>query len=457
MEQLRAVHLRMVEAVLGGEGLDGVAELAAGGRRDGRDRGAAARRGGGSGPGGRRCRAAPLRGERARTGRSRPAGRRGRGADRDRRRRSSAPCCCWAPRRRRAEALEFLHVAAVACLTEVAVEEATAEVEQNLRGSFLEDLAVAADLDADEVAAPRGAGSGATCRGAPSRCAPSCHGSAAARVATIAGEYPGALAQHIDGAGIGRVYALLPAARRAPSDAVHRAAPGDAAAAPRHGRPVVVLRRLGRLRPRDPGGRAGARRPAPVGRRRSPRTSGPAPTGCCSASWRRTPRRSGRSTRTRSRRSSRTTTQYWTDLVGTLSPTWSSNCNMNATAAAIYAHRHTVAYRLERVQRAHGPGSAVVRGSGAAGPGLEGVPDHRASAAPLERRIEGVVPPAREVARCRYARRARADHLPHWRSSSDQARRIEHPPSWVPPDARHGSRPRQPRLLSPRPRSRART
>src|SRR5256885_1893338 len=41
--------------------------------------------------------------------------------------------------------------------------------------------------------------------------------------------------------------------------------------------------------------------------------------------------------------------QYRTDLVGTLEAYLDQNCNMNATAAAIYAHRHTVAYRLERV------------------------------------------------------------------------------------------------------------
>ena len=40
--------------------------------------------------------------------------------------------------------------------------------------------------------------------------------------------------------------------------------------------------------------------------------------------------------------------QYATDLVGTLEAYLEQNCNMNATAAAIYAHRHTVAYRLER-------------------------------------------------------------------------------------------------------------
>jgi DNA-binding PucR family transcriptional regulator len=42
--------------------------------------------------------------------------------------------------------------------------------------------------------------------------------------------------------------------------------------------------------------------------------------------------------------------QYRTDLVGTLEAYLEQNCNMNATASAIYAHRHTVAYRLERVK-----------------------------------------------------------------------------------------------------------
>src|SRR6185312_2880432 len=49
------------------------------------------------------------------------------------------------------EAAEFLHLAAVASLTEVAVEEAREEVEENLRGSFLEDLRARPDLEGDEV------------------------------------------------------------------------------------------------------------------------------------------------------------------------------------------------------------------------------------------------------------------------------------------------------------------
>ena len=46
--------------------------------------------------------------------------------------------------------------------------------------------------------------------------------------------------------------------------------------------------------------------------------------------------------------------QYATDLVGTVEAYLANNCNMNATAQAIHAHRHTVAYRLERVRELSG-------------------------------------------------------------------------------------------------------
>jgi DNA-binding PucR family transcriptional regulator len=45
---------------------------------------------------------------------------------------------------------------------------------------------------------------------------------------------------------------------------------------------------------------------------------------------------------------------YGTDLVATLESYLEHNCNMNATAAAVYAHRHTIAYRLERVRELTG-------------------------------------------------------------------------------------------------------
>ena len=50
-----------------------------------------------------------------------------------------------------ADAGEYLHVAAVAALTEVAVAEARDETEQNLRGSFLEELLTRDDLDAADI------------------------------------------------------------------------------------------------------------------------------------------------------------------------------------------------------------------------------------------------------------------------------------------------------------------
>jgi DNA-binding PucR family transcriptional regulator len=46
--------------------------------------------------------------------------------------------------------------------------------------------------------------------------------------------------------------------------------------------------------------------------------------------------------------------QYTTDLLATLEAYLAQNCNMNATAQAIYAHRHTVSYRLERVRELTG-------------------------------------------------------------------------------------------------------
>jgi DNA-binding PucR family transcriptional regulator len=46
--------------------------------------------------------------------------------------------------------------------------------------------------------------------------------------------------------------------------------------------------------------------------------------------------------------------QYRTDLVPTLESYLAHNGNMNATAAAVFAHRHTIAYRLDRVRELTG-------------------------------------------------------------------------------------------------------
>jgi DNA-binding PucR family transcriptional regulator len=46
--------------------------------------------------------------------------------------------------------------------------------------------------------------------------------------------------------------------------------------------------------------------------------------------------------------------RYRADLLATLEAYLAHDCNMNATARAIYAHRHTVAYRLDRVKELTG-------------------------------------------------------------------------------------------------------
>ena len=55
--------------------------------------------------------------------------------------------------------------------------------------------------------------------------------------------------------------------------------------------------------------------------------------------------------------------QYRSELLATLEAYLAQDCNMNATARAIIAHRHTVAYRLDRVRELTGldPGSSADR------------------------------------------------------------------------------------------------
>ena len=55
--------------------------------------------------------------------------------------------------------------------------------------------------------------------------------------------------------------------------------------------------------------------------------------------------------------------QYRSELLGTLESYLANDCNMNATARSIFAHRHTVAYRLDRVRELSGldPGSSADR------------------------------------------------------------------------------------------------
>jgi sugar diacid utilization regulator len=356
VERLRAVHLEMVDAVLGGDGLAKVAALAA----DAAGApvaiviprlGAAV--------------AAPAAGEEDLATLRRYV------ADRVKDRPAQVPPMVGAevpimsgddtvgavlmligPTPPGPEAGDFLHLAAVASLTEVAVEEAKEEVEQNLRGSFLEDLRSRPDLEPREVVRRAGRLGCDLSRGAVVLCAELTTDRPRHVVATIAEDHPGALAQHMDG----RVYALLPAVGGddAPERTLERARRlaerlrqhGTVGLSSFYADPAEFGRAIQEaelvldvLRQSDGGGwdsdlrdigtgtyrllfRVLASHPEEV---RSFYEDTVAPI-------------------------VRYDDQYRTDLVGTLESYLDQNCNMNATAAAIYAHRHTVAYRLERVK-----------------------------------------------------------------------------------------------------------
>jgi sugar diacid utilization regulator len=356
VERLRAVHLEMVDAVLGGDGLDKVAALAA----DAAGApvaiviprlGAAV--------------AAPAAGEEDLATLRRYV------ADRVKDRPAQVPPTVGAevpimsgddivgavlmllgPTPPGPEAGDFLHLAAVASLTEVAVEEAKEEVEQNLRGSFLEDLRSRPDLEPREVVRRAGRLGCDLSRGAVVLCAELTTDRPRHVVATIAEDHPGALAQHMDG----RVYALLPAVG------------GDDA-------PERTLERARRLAERlrqhgtvglssfyaDPAEFGRAIQEAELVLDVLRQSDAPIAQDIGTGTYRLLFRvLASHPEEVRSFYEDtvapivRYDDQYRTDLVGTLESYLDQNCNMNATAAAIYAHRHTVAYRLERVKELTG-------------------------------------------------------------------------------------------------------
>jgi DNA-binding PucR family transcriptional regulator len=351
VERLRSVHLRMVDAVLSGEGLGRVAELAA--EAAGSPvaiviprLGPAALSPGASADVGALRRYV---GDRAR-GRpaSVPAGIGG-----------EVPIASGDETIGRVlllgepdeEGLEFLHLAAVACLTEVAVEEAREEVEQNLRGSFLEELRSRPDMDPAEIVRRAGRLGCDLSHGAVVLCAELTTDRPRHVVATIAGEYPGALAQHMED----RVYAVLPAET---PESTQAAARELATRLQRHGI-VGVSSFYG-----DPAELSRAIQEAELVLdvlRRSDGESGPIPEDIGRGTYRLLFRvLASHPEEVRSfyedtvAPAVRYDDQYATDLVGTLEAYLDRNCNMNATAAAIYAHRHTVAYRLDRVKELTG-------------------------------------------------------------------------------------------------------
>jgi hypothetical protein len=241
------------------------------------------------------------------------------------------------------DAGNYLHMAAIAALTEVAVAEARDETEQSLRGSFLEEVLSRPELEAGEVerrALRLGfeldAGYVALCADAGGR-------GPGRLTAALMAEVPGALVQAVGA----RVHALLPgepqharrvAARLGRHAAVgvssHRSGAADVRRALEEAELVLGVTAAGGGPPGDEIGqstyrllfRVLASHPQEV---RSFYDDTVAPLVGYDE-------------------------QYSTDLLGTLSAYLDNNCNMAATAAAIHAHRHTVGYRLDRVKELTG-------------------------------------------------------------------------------------------------------
>jgi len=254
-----------------------------------------------------------------------------------------------------AGAADFLHLAAVASLTEVAIEDARDEVEESLRGSFIEDLRARPDTEPTELAR-RAARLGCNLQaGVVALCVEVSSERPRQVMATIASEHPGALAQHLDG----RVYALLPAL------------PGGAGVTDPETTVAAARRLAGRLGRHGPVGVsshcAGAAELARTVEEAElvlevVRQSGAPMEDDMEGGTYRLLFRVLASHPEEIRSFYEDTVaplvryddQYATDLVGTLGAYLEQNCNMNATAAAIYAHRHTVAYRLERVRELTG-------------------------------------------------------------------------------------------------------
>jgi sugar diacid utilization regulator len=256
--------------------------------------------------------------------------------------------------RPRDDAVEFLHLAAAAVVTLLAIENAREETEQKLRGSLLEDLRSRAEMPASEVVR-RAARLGCDLsRGAVILCAELNSDRPHRAVAMIINAHPGALAYELGGTPP-RVYAALPAADGGDPAATLAAAKQLALRMKAHGTVGLSSFHI------DPGGLRCALQEAElvvdVLSHSDSEATGEIGSGTYKLLFR----------MLASHREEaqgfydatiapmvRYDDQYRTELVRTLQAYLDANCNMNATASAIYAHRHTVAYRLVRIHELTG-------------------------------------------------------------------------------------------------------
>jgi PucR family transcriptional regulator, purine catabolism regulatory protein len=250
---------------------------------------------------------------------------------------------------------EILRAAALAALAEVAVADAREEAERKLRGGLIEELR---DREVETaVATSKAVRLGCDlARGAIALVAKVGSASPSHATALVEAEYQGSLAELMDG----RLYAILPA--RGGDDAPERtlqAAGRIATRLRKHGMAAVSS-----FYP-DPGELHRAIKEAELVLdvvSREPEIADALDEGIAASGVYRLLFRALISDPGEVRSFYRDTVealvrydnQYRSDLLGTLEEYLASDCNMNATARAIFAHRHTVAYRLERVKELTG-------------------------------------------------------------------------------------------------------
>jgi hypothetical protein len=255
----------------------------------------------------------------------------------------------------RPEVSEYLRLAAAAALTALAIEDAKEETEQHLRGSLLEELRSRRDLTGPEIVR-RAARLGCDLSGgAAILCAELTVDRPRLVVAMIVAEHPGALAQELDGAGPDarpRVYAALPAVGTG-----HASEPSMARAR----RLAARVRRFGTVGMSsfhaDPAELGCAVREAELVLG-AMQHSGMVITDEIGTGIYKLLVRVLASHPEEVQEFYESTVAAMvrydelnqTELVHTLWAYVDANCNMNATAAAIFTHRHTVMHRLERIR-----------------------------------------------------------------------------------------------------------
>jgi sugar diacid utilization regulator len=242
------------------------------------------------------------------------------------------------------EELDCLRAAATAALAAVAVTDAREDSERRLRGSFLEELRTRDGLSTEYIVRQASRLGCDLSGGAVALCAMPVSQIAGHLTAQITTELEGSLAEQFDR----RVYALLPGSLESAREVARRASRGATVGISSHYLDLAGLRRAFEeaelvLEVTASGG-ACDRSLADDGTYRllfRVLVSSPDEV------------------RTFYEETVAPLVRYdeqyrSSDLVGTLVSYLEQDCNVSATASALYAHRHTIGYRLERIRELTG-------------------------------------------------------------------------------------------------------